>query len=177
MVILTTKSKKGEDNMKLKELAEKAQREYPELGLTYVNLRTLKFRKIINGEKLYEQAIIALFLKKMGFLYRDIREARDYWLEQKRDEKHLISILLSLGVGYQRKGLKTRERQRLERLGKVIRLYGAYLTLFENGLKLNSKDEVSIHERFENGKLSYEILQGKEKEREKEITIEQVLAI
>ena len=164
--------------MKLIEVWRDINEDYPELKLSYGYLKVLKQRKIVEYNKdIYEQVVIALFMRKKGYHYDEILEARDYWISLKKEkvsERHLKAILLDLGIGYEE---KKEDAKKLKKIGGAIRIYGVLQALIKSGIKINPKDEVSIHERFENGKLSYEILKGKEKEREKEITIEQVLAI
>jgi hypothetical protein len=166
------------DRIRLIDVWRRINEEYPELKLSYGYLKVLKQRKIIEpNEDIYEQVVIALILRKGGYHYDEILDARDYWINLKRgkvSERHLKAILLDLGIGYEE---KKENIKKLKKIGSAIRLYGAFQALLKSGLQINSKDEVSIYERFESGRLSYEILPRKEKKREKEITVEQVLVI
>lgn len=166
------------DRIKLIDVWRRINEDYPELKLSYGYLKVLKQRKIIEpNEDIYEQVVIALIMRKEGYHYDEILEARDYWINLKKgkvSERHLKAILLDLGIGYEG---KKEDPKKLKKIGRAIRLYGAFQALIKSEIKINSKENVNILERFENGKLSYEILPKKEKKREKEITIGQVLVV
>jgi hypothetical protein len=164
------------DRIRLIDVWRRINEEYPELKLSYGYLKVLKQRKIVEYNKgIYEQVVIALFMRKEGYHYDEILEARDYWINLKKgkvSERHLKAILLDLGIGYEEK----KESKKLKKIGRAIRIYGALQALIKSGIKINSKEGVNIRERFENGKLSYEILEREEKGREK-IIVEKVLVV
>ncbi|MGB9831238.1 MAG: hypothetical protein ACPLSP_04085, partial [Fervidicoccus fontis] len=84
--------------MNARQIAERINKEYPELHITDSGVRKLKFRKIVEGDNLYEQVLIAKILRKKGIPYKDIIRARNYWLEGFRDEETFLATLLAVGV-------------------------------------------------------------------------------
>ncbi len=144
--------------MNARQIAERINKEYPELHITHSGVRKLKFRKIIEGDNLYEQALIAKILRKKGIPYKDIIKARKYWLEGFRDEEVFLAVLL--GIGLKVSGLDRNKKSKLMRLGVAIRLYGLYWSALQKGLDLrdlkfrtivNFGREVTISYEFETG--------------------------
>ena len=151
--------------MNAKQIAEKINKEYPELHITHSGVRTLKFRKIIEGDNLYEQALIAKILRKKRIPYKDIVKARKYWLEGFRDEETFLATLLAVGVKVS--GLDRNKKRKLLRAGVAIRLYGAYLNALKKGLDLKNLSFKTIVNFGREVAISYEFTAG-EKDRHEE---------
>ncbi|MGC8885492.1 MAG: hypothetical protein ACP5KK_03305 [Candidatus Nanoarchaeia archaeon] len=151
--------------MNARQIADKINKEYPELHITHSGVRTLKFRKIIEGDNLYEQALIAKILRKKRIPYRDIIKARKYWLEGFRDEEVFLAVLL--GIGLKVSGLDRNKKSKLTRLGVAIKLYGAYLNALKKGLNLKNLSFKTIVNFGREVTIAYEFTAG-EKDRHKE---------
>lgn len=144
--------------MRLKSVAERIEREHPELGLTYGNLKKLKFRGRIMGtteQELYEQTVIYLYMRKDGYKTKEILEARRYWSGE-REDRHQKAILLNFGVYYRKEGINQKELISLRRLGQAILTYGYYLHSIRSGVDFVN-NEVSFKVILSGSNLIYTI--------------------
>jgi hypothetical protein len=164
--------------MSLKEVAERIQREYPGIGLSYGNLRKLKFRGRITGntdKEIYEQAVIYLFMRKNGYRTKEIIEARKFWSGEKED-RHFMGILINWGASYEANEITPKEVKSLRRLGKAILAYGYYLHAIRRGLDFVN-NQITFRITTKGLNLIYTLKEVKKREEIKDEKKEYILSM